>query len=452
MHMNESIKEWYAKHGAETVQLSLELWRNPELPMKEFSACELTAEYMRSNGFTVKTYHCKDPSQKPNTVIATYGNGKPVVGIIGEYDALPELGQEACAVKSPIEGAGHGCGHCLTTPACCTAAVAVKHAMDASGLSGTVKFMACPAEESGEGKVYMKQRGEFDDLDCCISWHPMNYDLTPTEGALLALCNLDLEYIGKAAHAAAMPEMGRSALDAAELTNIGIQYLREHVTDDVRMHYIYTNGGAAANVVPDKASLHYILRARTLSSLKDVLERVKKVANGAAMMTETEVKIKVRSISSETFIVHSFNRFCYEAIQKVPKPVYTEEEIAFARELYGNIMGKPFSGDPIPTDFTEPTGVTSYVPASTDVGYLTHDVPTCRLFGWGMLHGVPVHHWGITAGAGTPIGTKAAVQAGQAVAQCVYEILSNPGEIRIWKDELSRLTASEADFTPIYPD
>lgn len=297
----------------------------------------------------------------------------------------------------------------------------------------------------------MKQRGEFDDLDCCVSWHPMNYDLTPTEGALLALCNLDLEYTGKAAHAAAMPEMGRSALDAAELTNIGVQYLREHVTDDVRMHYVYTNGGAAANVVPDKAALHYILRAGTLHSLQNVLERVKKVARGAAMMTETEVTIHVRSISSETFIVHSFNRFCFESMQKVPAPVYTPEEKRFADELYRNVMGKEPAGDTIPTGFTTPTGITGHVMASTDVGYLTHDVPTCRLFGWGMLNGVPVHHWGIAAGVGTAIGQKAAVQAGQAVAQCIYDILCAPDQIQVWKDELARTTASDEEFIPIYP-
>lgn len=449
--MNEYIQSWFAAHSGDTIRLAQALWEKPELPMAEFSACRLTADYMRSQGFQVRTYHCKDDSLEPNTVIATWGSGKPVIGIIGEYDALPELGQDACAVRSPRPGAGHGCGHCLTTPACCTAAVAAKAAMEAEGLTGTIKFMACPAEESGEGKVYMKQRGEFDDLDCCVSWHPMNYDLTPTEGALLALCNLDLEYTGKAAHAAAMPEMGRSALDAAELTNIGVQYLREHVTDDVRMHYVYTNGGAAANVVPDKAALHYILRAGTLHSLQNVLERVKKVARGAAMMTETEVTIHVRSISSETFIVHSFNRFCFESVQKVPAPVYTPEEKQFADELYRNVMGKEPAGAAIPTGFTTPTGITGHVMASTDVGYLTHDVPTCRLFGWGMLNGVPVHHWGITAGVGTAIGQKAAVQAGQAVAQCIYDILCAPDQIQVWKDELARTTASDEEFIPIYP-
>ena len=450
--MNEQIRKWFEENGAETISLSKSIWENPELPMEEYEACRKTAEYMKEKGFEVKTYHCKNPEREPNTVVATWGSGRPVIGIIGEYDALPGLGQKAVAYRSEIPGPGHGCGHCLTTPACCSAAVAIKERMISEKLSGTIKFMACPAEESGEGKIYMKQRGEFDDLDCCISWHPMNYNLTTTEGALLALCNLDLEYTGKPAHAAAMPEMGRSALDAAELTNIGVQYLREHVTDDVRMHYIYTNGGAAANVVPEKASLHYILRARTLSSLKDVLERVKKVANGAAMMTETDVKCHLASISSETFIVHSFNRFCYESLKKIPGPVYSDKDKSFAAELYRNVMGKDAPEDVIPVGLDEPTGITQLVPASTDVGYLTHDVPTCRLFGWGMLKGVPVHHWGITAGVGTVIGQKAAIHGGMAVAQCVYDILKNPQEIMVWKKELHDLTDKEKDFTPIYPD
>ncbi len=448
--MRAILQDWFSMHGGETIGLCKALWETPELPMQEFSACRTTADYMRANGFQVRTYHCKDPGSEPNTVIATFGSGRPVIGIIGEYDALAGLGQQAAADRSPIPGPGHGCGHCLTTPACCTAAVAVKEAMVAESLPGTIKFMACPAEESGEGKVYLAQRGEFQGLDCCVSWHPMNYDLTPTEGSLLALCNMDLYYTGKAAHAAAMPELGRSALDAAELTNIGVQYLREHVTDDVRMHYVYTDGGAAANVVPDHAALHYILRARTLHSLKDVLERVKKVARGAAMMTETDVKINVTSISSETFIVHSFNRFCYQSLQTVPAPVYTAEEQAFAEKLYQNVMGKPAPEHVIPTGVDAPTGVTSLVSASTDVGYLTHEVPTCRLFGWGMLRGVPVHHWGITAAAGMGIGQKAAVHAGMAVAQCVYDILRAPDEIETWKEELRTVTAG-VEFEPVFP-
>lgn len=448
--MKDSLQTWFEQHGSETIALCKTLWAAPELPMQEFAACRSTAAYMQANGFQVRTYHCKDPHSEPNTVIATFGSGSPVIGIIGEYDALPGLGQQAAAAHSPVPGPGHGCGHCLTTPACCTAAVAVKTVMEAEKLPGTIKFMACPAEESGEGKVYMAQRGEFRDLDCCISWHPMNYNLTTTEGSLLALCNMDLRYTGKAAHAAAMPELGRSALDAAELTNIGVQYLREHVTDDVRMHYVYTDGGDAANVVPDHAALHYILRARTLRSLKDVLDRVKKVARGAAMMTETDVKINVTSISSETFIVHSFNRFCYQSLEKVPHPVYTAEEYAFAEELYQNVMGSSAPEDVIPTGIDAPTGKTLLVPASTDVGYLTHEVPTCRLFGWGMLRGVPVHHWGITAAAGMSIGQKSAVCAGMAVAQCLYDILRAPEEIETWKRELREVTAGVV-FEPVFP-
>lgn len=450
--MNETIRQWFDEHGVETAALAKALWETPELPMREVQACRLTADYMREKGFEVRTYHCKDESMEPNTVIATWGQGRPVVGIIGEYDALAGLGQDCVPYRSPVEGAGHGCGHCLTTPACCSAAVALKEAMEREGITGTVKFMACPAEESGEGKVYMMQRGEFSDLDCCLSWHPMNYDLTVTEGSLLALCNVDLRYTGKAAHAAAMPEMGRSALDAAELTNIGVQYLREHVSPDVRMHYVYTDGGAAANVVPERAALHYILRAETLQSLVQVLERFKKVARGAAMMTETEVDIRVTSISSETFIVHSFNAFCYESLCKLPALTYSPEEERFARELYRNVMGKEPKGEVIPTGITKPSGVTTRVPASTDVGYLTHEVPVARLFGWGMLEGFPVHHWGVTAAAGMSIGQKAAVYGGMAVAQCAYDIFHSPQSIAEWKAELDRLKENEEGFTPVFPD
>lgn len=451
MSMNEIIKKWYEEHSGDTVELAKNFWSNPELPMEEYNACRVTAEYMKKQGFNVKAYHCKYPEREPNTVVATWGSGHPVIGIIGEYDALAALGQEAVSHRSEIPGPGHGCGHCLTTPACCTAAVAARDAMQAEGLTGTIKFMATPAEESGEGKVYMKMLGEFDDLDCCLSWHPMNRNLSITEGAMLAITSINVHFYGTAAHAAAQPEKGRSALDAAELTNIGVQFLREHVTDDVRMHYRYIDGGAAANVVPEHASLHYIIRARTLSSLRDVIDRFKKVARGAAMMTETEVKFDTINIASETYIVHSYNKFCYESLKKLPELTYTEEEIAFCKELYQNIFGKEAPDYVIPTKIEEPKGVTTFESASSDVGYLTHDVPMARLFGWGMLMGSPVHHWGVTALVGTDIGRKAAIHGGMAVAQCAYDILKNPEAVKEWKAELADLTSVDPDFTPIFP-
>ncbi len=449
--MNQVIDRWIRSHGDEAIALSQFLWSNPELPQEEFKACAQTKAYLERHGFSVRAYHSKSPEQEPNSVIATWGSGAPVVAIIGEYDALAGLGQEATSSRAPIPGCGHGCGHSMTTPACATAAIALKQAMEAEGLGGTVRFYATPAEESGEGKVYMKRNGDFDDVDCCLTWHPMGRDLGPEEGSMLAIASIEFEFFGKSAHAAAMPEMGRSALDAAELMNIGVQYLREHVSTDVRMHHIYLNGGESPNIVPDYAKLYYLIRARTMATLEEVLARVKEIAKGAAMMTGTQTKATLRAASCETFIVHGFNRFYYEAAKKVPPFSYSPEEQAFAKELYRNVMGKEPEGDILPTGLNEPTGVTRLVPASTDVGYITQVIPTSRMFGLGILRDIPMHHWGVTATAGMSIGHKAILQAARVVAQCGYEILQNPQVIEAWKAELREAAGKTPVYTPMIP-
>lgn len=449
--MNENLKKWFDAHSHEIIENSDKIWEFAEPPMEEYESCKVLSEYLRKNGFAVETFHCFDKTRPDNTIIATWGSGKPVIGIYGEYDALRGLGQDAVPYPSPRKGkAGHGCGHCLMGSADSAAAVAIKNVMEAEGLTGTIKFFGTPAEEGGNGKIFMSHDHIFDGIDCCLSWHPMDRNITPTEDVLLAINNVLVEFHGIAAHAAGYPHLGRSALDACELMNVGVNYLREHVTDDVRIHYKYLHGGDTANTVADYASLQYIVRAKNAKNAFETLERVKKVAEGAAHMTETTLEFTVLSSACETFISHPMNAFCYESAKKIPEITYTPEEEQFAAEIYKCENGKYPEESILYSGLKAPTGKDTFLSGSTDCGYITRMVPTCRFFGTGWIKDVRSHAWGTVAAVGSSIGHKAEVYASKILAQCVYDILQNPAVIEDWKADLAKkVTEDDTYYQPL---
>ena len=451
--MNETIQKWFDAHADEAKALARTLWEHPEGGLAEFESCRAVADFMRAQGFDVQTFHCQDASKPANTVVASWGSGKPVIGFIGEYDALPGLGQEAVPYRAPLDGYGQGCGHNLMSPAGCAAAAALKTVMEAENLPGTVKFFACPAEEFGDGKMHMARDGVFDGLDCCMAWHPAPRNLRIRENVQNSIAHVVVEFFGKSAHASASPEHGRSALDACELMNVGVNYLREHMETTSRIHYTYLSAGDKPNVVPAYASVFYYVRAKDLKSDYALLERVRKCAAGAAMMTETEYKFTVESMASGCVQIDGFNRFFYESMRKVPPLTYTPEEEAFAAELFRNINERDPGAEEtvLFTGIDAPEYVHENSPGSTDAGYLTHLVPTSRLQGWGMVAGTPGHSWGAVAAVGSPIGLKAMVYAGMAQAQCGYDILQNPGVTEEWKADLARQTQDDGDVKPIFP-
>lgn len=452
--MNEIIAKWYDEHQDEVMELSKKIWDASEVAMEEFESCRLTAEFLEKQGFKVTTYHCCDSSKKPNTVIAEWGSGKPVIGFIGEYDSLPGLGQKVSPYRDPTDGNGQGCGHSLMAPSCGSAAAALKAAMEAEGLSGTVKFFACPAEETVEGKMHMVRDGAFDGLDCCLAWHPQGHGLKVREFIQNSLTNMKVEFFGTSAHAAVFPEKGRSALDACEIMNVGVNYLREHCEPTTRIHYSYISAGEKPNIVPAYAALHYFVRTKDLKSNYETFERVAKCAEGAAIMTETQHKITVNAMVSGCMQISDFNQFFYESAAKVPPLVYTEEDMAFARELFTNIHGRePAEGEEIiSTQLIAPTHNHVNAPSSTDVGYVTRMTPTSRMVGLGMITNTPMHSWGSVAAAGHPIGLKSAVYAGKCQAQCGYDILKNPDVIKPWREDLDRQLKEEGEVKIIFPE
>jgi len=451
--MNEVIKKWFDEHSEEVYEAARKIWAKPEPAMEEYESCKTMAEFLTHFGFDVTTYNCKDSTKPANTVIASWGTEKPVIGIIGEYDALPGLGQKAVPYRDEVEGFGHGCGHSLMSPSGAAAAIALKAAIEAEGLKGSVRFIACPAEETVEGKMHLARDGVFDGLDCCMAWHPQPKNLSIRENIQNSNTNMIVEFFGKAAHAAAAPEQGRSALDACELMNVGVNYLREHMEPTARIHYSYLSAGEKPNVVPRYAAVNYFIRAKDLKSDYELLERVKKCAAGAAMMTETDYKITIVAMVSGCVQISAFNQFFYESAMKVPPLTYTDEEKAFADELFRNVNGRDLKEgeSSLYTAIDAPTHVHVNSPGSTDAGYLTHLVPTSRMHGWGMVAGTAMHSWGAVAAVGSTIGLKAAVYAAMAQAQCGYDILKKPEVLKDWWADLREQTKDE-DVKPIFPE
>lgn len=434
--MNEWIAKWYEAHADEVTALSDDIWAHPELSMQEYHACRVTASQLRDWGFSVRTFRV-GTAQEDNAIEATWGSGKPVIGFVGEYDALENLGQEAVPYESPIPGPGHGCGHNLMGAGVSSAAAALCAAMEHEGLSGTVKYFATPAEEKFGGKLLMDADGLFDDLDVCLNWHPGPKPNGITEETFIACGEWRFSFTGKAAHAAGQPWNGRSALDACELMNVGVQYLREHVKKDVSIHYAYDIDRMPTNVVPAQAATIYSIRSGDTAGYREVAERVCRIAEGAAMMTGTEVTCAERSYMPETVVNRTLNEALYTAVKKVPEIEYTDEEMAFAYEVYKNTHGS-VPKDAVLLDPVMPplTGQETLFPGSTDLGVISQHVPTVTFFCYGDVIDTIGHHWSQVACSGMSIGHKGELFAGKCLAQCGLDLLQNPSVIARSREEL----------------
>ena len=333
------------------------------------------------------------------------------------------MGQEVCSEKRLTGGPGHGCGHNLLGTACAGAACELKDRMEAEGLRGTIRVYGCPAEETVIGKIRMNVEGVFDDLSAAVTWHPfdrnrVSYDIWQAQDIK------NYKFYGTAAHASKHPEMGRSALDAAELMNVGVNYLREHVADDVRMHYTYTNTDGPANIVPPYASTNYFIRSSKWERTEDASERVDNCARGAALMTGTRVEIERVTCNKEMKVNRVLAETFYEEMEKIPAPSYTDEELRFAAEIseaagFDNngvyFTGlEPLEAQPVPLSI------------GTDVSDVSHTVPTVMLSAAAMCKGTPLHHWAATAQAGMSIGRKGMLYAAECMAAGAYRLAAEP--------------------------
>ena len=422
----------YAEALREDVaSLARKIWNHPELGLEETYAAGLYREYFETKGFRLR-----DIEGWPTAVIAEYGSGSPVVGVLGEYDALPGLSQKVSASQDPVteNGAGHGCGHNLLGAASAIACVAVKQSMEEQGLTGTVRFYGCPAEEVGIGKARMDELGVFDDMDACLTWHPGAWNAV-TASRLSAIIKAEFFFQGIGAHAGAHPELGRSALDAVELMNVGANYLREHIPMGARLHYIITNGGQAVNTVPAEASVLYAVRAPRTEGAHEVYERLLKVAQGAAMMTETEVHVELKVDTYDTKnnqvledLMDEVYRECGEISFKPEEKELAEKLVRTlpeghyrkARAVFGIEDGVYLDGVPRPV-----LGRGETFGASSDVGHVTYRVPTMQCSAACFPLGVPLHSWQATACAGSEFGIRGAAYMAKVLARGLERLLTD---------------------------
>jgi aminobenzoyl-glutamate utilization protein B len=387
------------------------IWDYAELGYQEEKSSTLLQRELQSAGFRVQS----GVAGEPTAFVASFGQGQPVIGIMGEFDALPGLSQAATPNRTPVvaDGPGHACGHNLLGSGAALAAVALKEFMERNHVAGTLRYYGTPAEEGGDGKVYMIRAGLFRDVDVVLHWHPGDENYV-FNGGMLAINSARFLFHGVAAHAAAAPERGRSALDAIMLMGNGIEFLREHVPSNSRIHYIITNGGAAPNVVPDTAEMYLYARNPSSVVLGNVWSRILKIGQGAALMTETT--LDVREIGGDTNVLP--NDVLAKAAQRNLEEVggfhYTAEEKQFAEELQKSLPAGE-GGKLDSTAAVLPLGVRAGQ-ASTDAGDVSWNVPTIGFRTATFVPGVVAHTWQAAASSGMSIGQKGMIVAAKALA------------------------------------
>ncbi|MFP6762014.1 MAG: amidohydrolase [Planctomycetaceae bacterium] len=318
------------QRAEELKRVNQSIWEFAEVGLQEHKSSQLLVDRLRENGFQIQS----GVSKMPTAFVASYGSGKPIIGILAEYDALPGMSQKVEAARVPLKegAAGHACGHSGLGTGSLGAVLAVKAAMQKHNLSGTIRLYGTPAEETVIGKIYMLLDGQFDDLDVCLHWHPST-KTGAWAGSSKAIVSVKFTFDGVSAHAAGNPEKGRSALDAVELMNVGVNYMREHIREDARLHYVITDGGGAPNVVPPRATVWYFIRADSHSDVEYYFEWVSDIAKGAALMTRTKLRVKVDTDCHELIANDPLSELCHENLVKIGVPEFSQEEIAFARRL-----------------------------------------------------------------------------------------------------------------------
>lgn len=436
--MQNSVDIWNRVEAKQQayVALSDRIWETPELNFQEVRSSAEHLAMLKAEGFRVST----GLAGMPTAVVGEAGEGGPIIAILGEFDALPELSQEAgVAEHRPLHGngAGHACGHNLLGAGAMLAAAAVKDWLAAQGIPGRVRYYGCPAEEGGAAKTFMVRDGVFDDVDVAVSWHPAPFSGVNVAESL-AISLLDFSFTGRASHAAAAPHLGRSALDAAELMNVGVNYLREHMPSDARIHYAYLDaGGIAPNVVQSAAKLRYLVRAADLPALWPLLERVKQVAQGAALMTETTVTTSVVSGMSNLLPNTPLERAMFANFERLGPPEFDAADRAFAEQIRATLtrddivsahsrFGLPVTAAPLCDRLVPLDARGAKMVGSTDVGDVSWAVPTVQARGATYAVGTPGHSWQLTAQGKTPAAHKGMVHVAKVMAATAADVLSDP--------------------------
>ena len=419
--------------------LAQTIWGYAELAFLESKSSVLLQNQLKEAGFQVEA----GVADMPTAFVATYGSGKPVIGILAEFDALPGIAQEAVPEKKTIQGqtAGHACGHHLFGVASMAAAIEVKEWLKRTGKSGTIKLYGTPAEEAGSGKIYMVRAGLFNDADAVLHWHPGDRNAV-TASASLANVTAKFRFYGVASHAAASPEKGRSALDGIEAMNIMVNMMREHVPSDSRIHYVITKGGEAPNVVPAFAESNYFIRHRDVNIVKDLWKRVQDAATGAALGTGTRVEWEltggVYSLLNNTAI----NEVLQNNLNLVGGVKYTDEEKAFAQKIQTTFLNAETPKLENAEKVLQPAEVAEMMKkqtggGSTDVADVSWVVPTSGISAATWVPGTPAHSWQAVAAGGMTIGKKGMLVAAKTLTLSAIDLMTRQDVIEKAKQELN---------------
>lgn len=444
------------KNKQRLIQLSLDIWKNPEGPYEEHLASNKLAEFLEKEGFTVE----RKTGGIETAIKASYGKGSPVIGFLGEYDALPGLSQKAADARNPIDGQtyGHGCGHNLIAAANVGAVLELKAQLECGKLKGTVVYFGCPAEEVLTGKGVMAEAGVFDCLDAAVSFHPMEANMTTT-GNMQACNSVKFHFKGISAHAGSNPQDGRSALDAVELMDIGANYLREHVDEDVKFHYMITECGNLPNIVPESACVWYYIRASRRELVEEIHKRLVKIAQGAALMTETEMKVEFLGGCYETLNNAVLAEVIYKSMIEIAQEPWSKEEIAFAAKLNAHtprLKQQMIEEYGLPQDTEIFSGVLpvqeAAVKSSTDVGDVAHIVPTIFFTTACNNIGAAGHSWQITSCSGSKIGQKGMLYAARIMAEFGRKLLENPAIVERAAEEFKEQMGGRVYKCPIPDD
>ncbi|GAB4516387.1 MAG: M20 family metallopeptidase [Allomuricauda sp.] len=439
---NDVLKQLDAK--AETYsEIAHTIWDLAEMGYLEEKSSALLQETLAAEGFSIE----KGIAGIPTAFVAEYGSGYPVIGILGEYDALPGLSQEAVPEKKSAGGeAGHACGHHLFGTASTAAAISVKDWMKSNNIKGTIRFYGCPAEEGGSGKVYMVREGVFDDVDVALHWHPSSANAA-SAGAALANKSAKFRFYGISAHAAAAPQMGRSALDGVEAMNYMVNMMREHVPEDARIHYVITEGGEAPNVVPDFAEVYYYARHNTRDVVVDIFDRMVKAAEGAALGTGTKMDYEMIGGTHELLPNLTLQKMMHDNLVKVGGITYTPEEKAFAEKISKSLGNESLNIKVAET--VQPYKETAEAFGSTDVGDVSFTVPTAGLGTATWVPGTPAHSWQAVAAGGMSIGSKGMMVAAKTIALTAMDIFENPKTVEAAKKELEERRGKDFKYVPM---
>jgi len=468
MSTTETILNYLNDQDEKLSYVAKEIWDHPQVALEETFASKLLSDELEAAGFTIE----HGVGQLPTAFIASWGTGGPIIGLLGEYDALPGLSQDLSADREPLVsgGPGHGCGHNLFGTACLGAALALKTTMEAEGIPGTIRFYGCPAEETLVGKTFMAQAGVFDDLDAALSWHPGSTNAV-WAGSSLAMNSFKVNFHGVASHAGVAPELGRSALDGAMLMDVGVNYLREHTIQESRIHSVVTSGGQAPNVVPAYAQIWYFVRAPRRNQVDDIYQRMLDIAKGAALMSGTTHDIEFVTGCYELLSNRVISNILLEKMQEVDDLRFTDQEREFAKKLQATFPdasvqnefrrvqeGTTLQLDPAITDDPLWENVLPHLPdpgvapGSTEVADVSQITPTGQLRTCCWPLGTPPHSWQTVASSGSSIGFKGMLFAAKGLALTALELFTNPDLLAAAQAEFEHDQQGKSYISPLPKD